>query len=89
MSFLPHSDTGADHVRDLKNDFLNHTPDEQAHLMKGIFEAGASLVLSTSSDPTMNALGRQLDKQADADIQQGHLNFQDYSDIFKTIDHYT
>ncbi|HEY9716490.1 MAG TPA: hypothetical protein V6C69_03395 [Trichormus sp.] len=89
MSFLPHTDTGADHVRNLINDFQHHTPDEQAHIMKGIFEEGASMILSTSGDPTMKALGRQLDAQANTDMQQGHLNFQDYSDIFQTIDHFT
>jgi hypothetical protein len=89
MSLLPHHDTGADHIKDLVHDFQKHTPDEQAHIIKGIFEEGASMLLSTSGDPTMNALARQLDAQANSDIKQGHLNFQDYSDIFQTIDHYT
>jgi len=90
---MSHHDTGADHIADLVKDYSKHTPDEQQHIMAALFEKGASTILkgaaTITGDPTMDAAARMLDSQANTDIAQGHLNFKDYSDIFKTIDHYT
>lgn len=89
---MSHNDTALDHAVDLVHDFKNHTPAERAHILSGIYEEGASTVLkvagAVTGSATLDAAADRLAIKANDDLKQGNLNFQDYLDIYKTIDHF-